>query len=149
MTVTDYQQTIDVPVPASEVFPKINRVSDWWNRTLTGCSQQLGDSFRVNFGTTWVDFRIAEMVPNSRIVWEATDCSLPFLKDDKEWKDTQVVFELSPTNSSATRLTMTHVGLSPEVECFEMCEKGWNFYIGESLSQLLTTGQGLPDQRRG
>ena len=39
---------------------------------------------------------------------------------------------------------MTHVGLVPGIECYEDCEKGWDFYIKESLFKFLTEGKGLP-----
>lgn len=43
-----------------------------------------------------------------------------------------------------TELRVTHVGLVPEFECFDACSRGWSFYIGESLRDLLTTGTGQP-----
>jgi hypothetical protein len=46
-----------------------------------------------------------------------------------------------------TRVTMTHLGLLPGIECYNDCSTGWNFYVGQSLLQLLTGGKGLPDQR--
>jgi hypothetical protein len=35
----------------------------------------------------------------------------------------------------------------PGIECYNDCSTGWNFYVGQSLLQLLTGGKGLPDQR--
>jgi hypothetical protein len=43
---------------------------------------------------------------------------------------------------------MTHAGLVPGVECYGNCEKGWDFYVGESLLRLLTENTGLADQQR-
>ena len=51
-------------------------------------------------------------------------------------------------NENATQINFTHVGLIPEVECYENCKKGWNFFIGESLRKLITEGQGQPDRSR-
>jgi hypothetical protein len=47
--------------------------------------------------------------------------------------------------TKATELTFTHIGLTPQVECFDQCEKGWDYFIGESLYKLITEGAGLPD----
>ena len=40
---------------------------------------------------------------------------------------------------------MKHVGLIPEIECYESCEKGWNFFTGDSLLKLINEGKGMPE----
>jgi hypothetical protein len=40
---------------------------------------------------------------------------------------------------------MTHVGLSPALECYDNCSGGWGFYFNRSLRKLITTGVGEPD----
>ena len=77
------------------------------------------------------------------MVWRVTNCYLPWLKDKTEWNNTNVVFEVAASQSDTT-VTMTHEGLTPEVECFEACEQGWNKHFGQSLKQFLTDGSGLP-----
>jgi len=81
-------------------------------------------------------------VPGKKIVWLTTDCYLEVFKDKEQWKGTKIVWGISPEKNS-TQITMTHIGLVPGIECFEDCEKGWNFYIKESLFKLLTEGKGL------
>ena len=66
------------------------------------------------------------------------------MKDREEWKGTELVFEIKTTDEG-TQLTFTHIGLTPQVECFAQCEKGWDFFIGTSLHQLITLGVGQPD----
>jgi hypothetical protein len=53
-----------------------------------------------------------------------------------------MVFDISSTNEG-TLVSVTHVGLVPEIECYEQCKKGWNFYV-ESLRKLMTEGKGEP-----
>jgi hypothetical protein len=74
-----------------------------------------------------------------------TDCNLQFVEDKKEWKNTEVVFDIS-SDGAATTVTMTHSGLEPGVACYETCRKGWNFFITDSLQKLLTENQGMPDR---
>ena len=81
-----------------------------------------------------------------KVVWQVTDCNLHFVNDKKEWKDTSVVWEASPANG-ATQVRMTHVGLVPDVECYDNCKTGWDFFVGESLSKLLNENKGLPDRQ--
>lgn len=143
----DYRCKVSAKVSAAEAYQKVARVSDWWNKSSTGKTQGLGDTFKVDFGNTWVDFRITEATADKRIVWRVEDCHLPWLKDQSEWEGTEVVWDLA-TMRDGTEITMTHVGLTPEVECFQACEAGWNFHVGTSLLKLLTEGEGLPDWNR-
>ncbi len=48
-------------------------------------------------------------------------------------------------NTNGTQLSFTHIGLTPGVECYAQCEKGWNYFIGISLFKLITEGAGVPD----
>jgi hypothetical protein len=143
----DYTCSVNAKVSAEDAYRKVARVSDWWNQRATGKAQMVGDTFRVDFGETWVDFEVVEAVPNKRAVWHVTDCHLHWLQDRAEWKDTRVIWELT-TASDTTTITMTHAGLTPEVECYERCAAGWSFHVGESLLKLLAEEAGVPDHGR-
>lgn len=146
MTTQNYSSTITANISATEATSRISRVADWWSTSLTGSAGQAGDTFRLQWGATYVDFAVLEVVTAKRIVWQVTDCNLQFLEDKKEWKGTEVIFDIS-SDESATMVTMTHVGITPEVECYGTCSKGWDFYIAESLHNLLTADEGFPDMR--
>jgi hypothetical protein len=139
----NYHRQLTVDRKAQDVLDEISHVSDWWAKDLTGSSAEINDIFTVRFGETFVTFRVTELIPGKRLVWYVSDCNLPWLNDKKEWKDTKVVWELSPQNGS-TQIDFTHEGLIPEVECYGECVKGWDFYITESLKKLITEGQGFP-----
>lgn len=142
----DYQRAIRADISQAEAFRRIGRVSDWWTRNFTGRAESPGDRFSVRFGETFVDFKIGEVVPGKKIVWQVTDCNLHWINNKKEWKGTSIVWEVSSENGAA-QVKMTHAGLVPSVECYSNCKTGWDFCIGESLLKLLTDNQGLPDQR--
>jgi Activator of Hsp90 ATPase homolog 1-like protein len=143
----DYQCNIHAPIPAKEAFDKISRVAEWWAEDFTGSARKLGDTFTIRIGETFADFRITKAVPDTRIVWQVTDCHLHWLKDKTEWKGTSVLWELS-SHEGTTAVTMTHLGLVPAVECYGNCEAGWNFYVATSLFQFMTEGEGQPDGRK-
>jgi len=145
MTGNDYSASISTNLAAAVAAERINRVADWWTASFTGASEKIGDTFSVRWGETFVDFSVVEVVPAMRIVWRVTDCNLPFVENRKEWKNTEVVFDIS-SDAGTTTLTMTHFGLEPSVECYESCKKGWDFFITESLQNLLTDNQGMPDR---
>jgi len=138
----NYHNSITVDITAEEALANIARVSAWWANDFQGSAQELGDLFTIRFGETWVTFKIAEAVPNKRIVWEVTDCYLGWLKDKTEWKGTKILWEIS-TDKGSTRIDFTHIGLVPEIEMFQRCKVGWNFYIEKSLFQHADPAQGV------
>jgi hypothetical protein len=141
---TDYHASIIVHATQSEAFNAICRVSDWWTGNIKGSSKKNGDIFTVTFGETFSKFEVTEMIPGQKILWHVLDCNLHFLKDKKEWKGTDVLWEIIPMKEGA-EIQMTHIGLRPGIECFENCNEGWNHYIKESLFKLINEGKGVPD----
>jgi len=143
MNQQNFQCSIAADVTPAEAFESINQVNQWWAKNFEGSSQKRNDVFTVRFGDTFVTFKISEMVADEKVVWDVTDCYLPWLNDKTEWNGTSVVFEISPVGDE-TQVAMTHVGLVPEVECFTACEAGWNRHIKGSLFNLLTKHEGAP-----
>jgi len=144
----NYTCSIAASVTAQDAFDRITRVSEWWSENIKGSFQNLNDTFTIhfNFGDSFV-IKIIELVKNKKITWLVTDCDLTWIKDRKEWKGTKICFDISTENNS-TRITFTHIGLVPGIECYDGCVKGWNHYINESLFKLLTEGKGLPDRKK-
>ncbi|HEY4334457.1 MAG TPA: hypothetical protein VGM89_01130 [Puia sp.] len=144
MNPQDYQCSITTSLTPAEAFDKISRVGEWWAVNFKGDAKNLHDRFTVHFArTTWSLMEIAEAAPDQRIVWKVVDCHLPIFKDPSLWKGHRIAWEIS-REGLLTRVTMTHIGLVPGVECYEDCRKGWGFYVGESLLRLFTDGKGLP-----
>lgn len=67
-----------------------------------------------------------------------------FTEDETEWKNTEIVFDISRT-SDKTEVRFTHQGLVPEYECYDACSQGWGTYINSSLRDLIETGKGDPN----
>jgi len=157
MNQQNFHCSIVVPATAREAFEKIGRVWDWWAINFKGCAKGFqgsmgapeagslqGQAFTVHFArTTWSRMEIVEVVPDQFILWKVADCYLPIFKDPYLWKNNFIAWNISPEGDS-TRITMTHIGLIPGMECYKDCSKGWSFYVGESLYKLLTEGRGLP-----
>jgi hypothetical protein len=140
----DYSANITVNATVEEVFKSINSVSDWWTRVFEGHSEKLNDVFTVRFGETFITIQLVGFVPNKKIDWRVIDCYKHWLKDKKEWQDTTMSWKIS-AEKNATQISFTHIGLVPGIECYNGCEKAWDFYIKESLFKLLTEGKGIPE----
>ncbi len=139
--------TLVVDAPAKEVFRDINNVTEWWIEVLDGNSKKLNDEFTVHFGDVHVSTqKLIEFVPDKKLVWLVTKSRLNFIRDKQEWNNTKISFELSEKEKQ-THVKFTHLGLVPEVECYQDCSKGWDYYIKGSLFKLLTTGKGTPEKK--
>lgn len=140
----NFHTAITVNASAEEAIKKINQVNLWWAKNFKGKAEKVGDAFSVHFGKTFVDFQISELVPNKKVVWKVTDCNLDWIKNKKEWNGNDVVFEISGKGNS-TQIDFTHIGLVPEVECYNDCEVGWTGHITGSLVKLINEGKGMPE----
>ncbi|HKG07088.1 MAG TPA: SRPBCC domain-containing protein [Pedobacter sp.] len=141
---TSYSATFLIDKSPATVFNAIGEVSKWWSPDFTGTSKSTGDAFEVNFGDIhYSKHQVVESIPFKRIIWLVTDSKLSFLKDQKEWTGTKNIFEIT-TESGKTRLTFTHQGLQPQLECFKDCTRGWQRYIDGSLLPYILTGKGSP-----
>jgi len=146
-TTTDFQTTIAVASSPAEAFDRVCRVTDWWTTDIVGQTFGLGADFTVSFADTYVDFHISEFIPGETVSWKVTNCYLPWLADKAEWTGTTVRFDIVPTDGGS-KVTLTHVGLHPGVECFEGCAAGWTHHFGESLLSLIQDGSGAPKGRQ-
>ena len=140
----DYTATITVKATPQETFKNINSVTKWWTEDLKGSSQKLHDEFIVRFGDVHMSKqKLVEFIPDKKVVWLVTDSKLNFIEDKTEWTGTKISFELSNLENK-TQINFTHVGLVPNVECYESCVQGWDQYVKGSLFKLLTEGKGTP-----
>jgi len=144
MKAQNFTTTIVVDKGPEEAFRAINNVSGWWAKNFKGKAEKRGDKFTVDFGQTFVDFEISELIPNKKIAWLVTDCNLHWISNKKEWNGTEVIFELVE-KANSTQITFTHIGLTPGVECYEDCYAGWTGHITGSLVKLINEGKGMPE----
>ena len=144
----DYSVSITVNATPQQAFKSINNVSEWWVENLEGSSHKLNDIFTIHFsGNNFVTHKIIEFVSDKKVVWQVTDCNLEWLTDKKEWQNTRMSFEIS-TKDNSTQINFTHIGLVPEVECYDMCVKGWDQYVKGSLLKLISEGKGEPQPKK-
>jgi predicted lipoprotein with Yx(FWY)xxD motif len=144
---TDFTASFTTDRSRDEVFAAIRDVRGWWSESVRGASAERGDSFRFEVpGVHTCTMTLTEVAPGERMVWHVTDSWVVFAADTAEWEDTDVVFTLADRDGR-TVVTFTHVGLSPAVECYDLCTDAWTGFVTGSLKQLIETGRGEPMRR--
>ncbi len=147
MTDRDFTAAISVDQTPEEAFNAISNVRGWWSENIEGRTDKLGAEFSYHYQDAhFCKIKIAELVPGKKIAWHVLDNSFNFAKDKNEWKDTDIIFEIS-RKGNKTEVRFTHRGLVPEYECFDVCSNAWGSYINGSLRNLIATGRGKPNPK--
>ncbi len=147
-----YQNQITVNVSARELYAAITRrISEWWSADFEGRAEEKGDEFTVRFGAVFKTMTITEIDPFLRVVWTCTDQhmqappGIEAISNTKEWVGTKIFWMIDSHSEEETILKLFHMGLHPQVECWAICETGWDQTL-KSLLALLTNGTGYPFQ---
>jgi activator of Hsp90 ATPase-like protein len=145
VTQDSYTTTFTVAATPAQVTAAVNDPRAWWMTDIVGATAHVGDEFSFDVpGVHWSRIRVTEMVPGELTVWQVVDGKVQFIADQDEWTGTEVRFEISPT-PDGSRVRFIHAGLRPDGECYDACSAAWNLYAGQSLRNLLTTGEGQPN----
>ena len=145
MSASDFTTTLLVDQSPKEVFRAVTNVRGWWSEEIEGGTEKTDDEFTYHFEDIHrCKVKIVEVIPDKKVVWLVLDNYFKMTKDKSEWKGTKVVFEISQRDNK-TALVMTHLGLVPEYECFEICRDAWTSYIQNSMRNLIVTGKGQPN----
>ena len=145
----DFTATLLVDQTPDEVFNAISNVRGWWSENVEGDTGEINAVFYYHYQDVHrCTFKVTELVPGKKVVWQVLHNDFSFIKDKTEWNGTDVIFEIS-RKGDKTEVHFTHVGLVTEYECYDVCADAWGTYINHSLSDLITTGKGDPTLKDG
>jgi len=137
----DYANQVHLGTTPERVFGILTDAAEfgaWW-APATGSAAE-GGELRISF--EGIDeplvFRVLEATRPESVTWKVTECA--FLPD---WVGTTPVITLSPSADGGCELRFRHEGLSPALECYEMCRAGWEQYL-PSLRDYIAAGTGNP-----
>jgi len=122
-------------------------ITCWWT-TDAEVGVAAGDACTLRFPGVGIEFGmlIVEHAPFDRVHWRCVasvhggDSAL----GEDGWRGTELLFNLRPEDGMETRLSLTHLGMTPERESYGMTQEGWLHYLGDSLRGYLEDGEGEP-----
>jgi uncharacterized protein YndB with AHSA1/START domain len=136
----DYRALLTVNAGADATFTAISTVEgirQWWTE-LTDGSAEPGGTLRFEFSRPVKIMQVEDAVRPELIRWTVLEESTK-----PEWVGTTLRFDLSPDGEGGTEVRFAHLGLRPELECWDMCSAGWD-YVLLSLGGYVETGLGQP-----
>lgn len=132
--------------PVHDVFECLTSgLRHWWSDRIEGDSRAIGDVFTVRFDDSHQTFCIEDLAPGERVIWKCIDSHLAIadLRNPSEWNDTNLRWEIE-RRAGQSSLKLSHEGLSPKLECFEVCKADWTQAINGSLLAILSGKPGQP-----
>lgn len=137
----DYTATLTTDAPPETVFDALTTTAGlaaWWS-PVSGDGAEGGE---LHFDMGAPEGPLVIRVPMAKlattVVWDVLAC--PFLP---EWTGTTITFDLGRTADGGCELFFRHHGLTPQLDCFETCRRGWDHFL-PSLRQYADTGTGNP-----
>ncbi|MDW3195256.1 MAG: hypothetical protein R8G66_22970 [Cytophagales bacterium] len=146
----NFKQTIIVSSTKEKAFEAVTLgIRNWWGNVNNSVITTVDDEFSVFFEeeTAW-GFKVTTLNKFDEVRWKCiyANHSVSDLKGIKEeWLNSEIVFNFKKLNTDTIEIFFEHKGLTPELNCYEICDAGWTYFISTSLKQYLETGKGLPN----
>jgi uncharacterized protein YndB with AHSA1/START domain len=134
-----YQSQVRFSRPADVVFDALTSLrglAGWWS-PVTGSGVAGGE---LRFTHQQVDALVISVDTADRprsVAWTVRRYTL-----NPEWAGTHITFLVHPDDGGST-LEFQHQGLTPQLECYEHCSRGWDHFL-PSLRDYVETGTGSP-----
>ena len=143
---THYRRQLDLAASPAAVYAALSTqagLRGWWTQTCE-VQEVEGGSATFRFGAHHKTMRIDRLDPGREVRWTCVQAHIEVagLPPD-EWVGTTIAFRLAPSGHAGTRLDVEHLGLTPQLACWELCRTGWEQFLA-SLQALVEQGRGAP-----
>lgn len=143
----DYTATILVDASPEKACEAIKNFRGWWSEEIEGPTDTLNQVFFYHYKDIHLcKLKLVEMNENKRLVYEVLENEFNFINDKSEWVGSQLTFAIS-NEDGKTQVKFTHKGLTPDDECYAVCNDAWTGYINNSLYKLIMLGKGEPNPK--
>ncbi len=140
--IPDYTYSFESSKSPEKIFETLLDVRSWWSglheEKIEGSSNKLNNEFAFNAGggAHYSRQKLIELIPGKKITWLVTDSNLNFLKKPNEWTNTKICFDIFSEQTGKTKVTFTHEGLVPKIECYKGCVGAWTKYLNNLSNEL-------------
>jgi len=111
-------------------------LAGWWTTDTHGEPDKLGGLVQFRFGRGGFDMRVAQLKPQTYVLWNVID-------GPEEWIGTTIDWQLKQEDDYIVVL-MKHMGWKEPVEFMHHCSTKWAIFM-MSMKSLLETGKGAPN----
>ncbi|MEO0440502.1 MAG: SRPBCC domain-containing protein [Pseudomonadota bacterium] len=147
----NYKRTISVSAGADKAYWALTQgMHKWWTKPDAPMIKT-GDRSKFTFppGKGYWIFEAIALEPGKRVEMLCVD-ALPLHEGkpreiEEEWLHTRVRWDIK-SGVDGTEITVEHIGLVPDLLCYDICAAGWDMFFTESLKAFLDTGTGKPHQ---
>jgi uncharacterized protein YndB with AHSA1/START domain len=144
-TMPSYTKTLLIQAPPRKLYEAVSTVrglKGWWSDNTV--ADNGGITVRFS-GKNFQTLRLLDPSPDKKATWEwiAQYFPLEGTTQTDEWVGTRVSFDIEASPDGSSTLVFTHIGLTPQLICYPMCNAGWNHFL-ESLRAYCETGRGTP-----
>jgi uncharacterized protein YndB with AHSA1/START domain len=121
---SDYTKTIALDASPDVVFEALTNpasLSGWWGQASGDGGE--GGTLTFLFSCAVKVLRVERAERRRGVTW-----SVLASEPQVEWVGTKITFAVEDSGAG-TLLDFRHVGLTPELECFDQCRRGWDQYL--------------------
>jgi uncharacterized protein YndB with AHSA1/START domain len=138
---TGISKAVDIHVSPDVLYRAVSTADGlrgWWAKNLT-----IEDGPEGILLMRWPSGHLARVrfqkgKAPSRAEWDVLE-HRPF----SEWNGTKLVFAIEKMDPRNSRLQFQHLGLTPECDCYDVCNGGWE-YLMTSVKDYSERGRGAP-----
>ena len=147
MVANSYTREIVVSnTPSAAYLALTSEFDKWWTASSSPVNA-VGDTVTFRFDTTDWTMRATKLVHEKSVELECVEAhhvheGLP-ASIRKEWEGTKLKWNIQQQGNK-TKISFVHEGLVPSLDCYEICEMGWDHFFVNSLKNYLDRGEGNP-----
>ena len=140
----DYSATFTVPTdPATAKRAICDEMHIWWTKRV----ELDGPIATVRFNNSHATFDRGEPEGDT-MRWPCLDANMIIegVPDASEWTGTSLRWTIKPAGNGSI-ITLAHVGLNQDLECLDVCTRGWQHFFEGSLKAHLSGDAPSPETR--
>lgn len=148
MSANSYTREIIVSNTPHAAYRALTSEFDKWWTECSGPVIAVGDEVTFRFDPTYWKMRATKLVPNESVELKCIEAhhiheGLP-ASIRKEWEGTILKWHIQQ-QGDCTKISFIHEGLIPSLNCYEICEMGWDHFFVNSLKKYLDSGECNPE----